>query len=311
MSTSQTSQDTGRGGLGQRATWSNEMEKTLIDGFLIEVRLGKRAENGFKKESYVRIMTLVNEAHQATIDIQQVKNKLALVHPKAREFKSKSLRFCQELHELFYGIRATGEFAKSPSTIPHIGRLSSSTTKLVPQTIISTPAENPVSDSDGEKVQVVASELGHKAREQIRSSEYDRNLNDEEDVNEAFAGENSEKEQSLVLFREEKRKRERSGDDSVHQAGSVNKKPVRNRISAGHAVAQALDRIGNTALTVSESRTEIAARRLQEEYGHLEPSDQLLAFQLFENVRKAELFVAMHSGPIRDLWLNSELEALR
>ena len=69
------------GGPAQRAIWNDEMEKVLIDGFLAEVRLGKRAENGFKKESYVRIVNLVNDAPLVTIDMQQVKNKLAMVSP--------------------------------------------------------------------------------------------------------------------------------------------------------------------------------------------------------------------------------------
>lgn len=97
----------------------------------------------------------------------------------------------------------------------------------------------------------------------------------------------------------------------VPHLGPVNKKPVRDRRTASHAIAHALEQIRNTALTVSESKTEIATRMFQEEYSHLDPQDQLLSFRLFENVRKAELFVAMRSGLVRDLWLNSEIEILR
>ena len=81
MSNSQNLKGNGREVPAQRAIWNDEMEKVLIDGFLAEVRLGKRAENGFKKESYVRIVNLVNDnpPSHATIDMQQVKNKLALV----------------------------------------------------------------------------------------------------------------------------------------------------------------------------------------------------------------------------------------
>ena len=63
------------------ATWLPEMEKTFIDGLLQEVRSGKRAEtrNGFKKESYLRVRFLVNEKHSWTMDLQQLKNKYALV----------------------------------------------------------------------------------------------------------------------------------------------------------------------------------------------------------------------------------------
>ena len=63
----------------ERATSLPEMEKTFIDGLLREVRLGKRAENGFKKESYLRVLSEVNEKHSRMMDLQQLKNKYALV----------------------------------------------------------------------------------------------------------------------------------------------------------------------------------------------------------------------------------------
>ena len=64
----------------ERATWNDEMEQTLVEeGLLTEVRLGKRAENGFKKESYVRVLNLVNEKYRVAMDMQQVKNKIALL----------------------------------------------------------------------------------------------------------------------------------------------------------------------------------------------------------------------------------------
>jgi len=63
----------------ERATWLPEMERTVIDGLLREVRLGKRAENGFKKDSYLRVLSDVNEKYDRRMDLQQLKNKYALV----------------------------------------------------------------------------------------------------------------------------------------------------------------------------------------------------------------------------------------
>lgn len=63
----------------ERAFWDEQMEKDLVDAFLVEVRNGKRAENGFKKESYSRVAHFINEGHGTTLDVQQVKNKYSSV----------------------------------------------------------------------------------------------------------------------------------------------------------------------------------------------------------------------------------------
>ncbi|RPB12422.1 hypothetical protein P167DRAFT_545648 [Morchella conica CCBAS932] len=52
----------------ERAFWDEQMEKDLVDTFLVEVRNGKRAENGFKKESYSRVAHFINEEAQSLSD---------------------------------------------------------------------------------------------------------------------------------------------------------------------------------------------------------------------------------------------------
>lgn len=62
-----------------RLRWTEGMEIALIDALIIEVQTGKRAENGFKRESYIRMTAAVNLKSNRTVGAQQVKTKYHLV----------------------------------------------------------------------------------------------------------------------------------------------------------------------------------------------------------------------------------------
>ena len=57
------SQTSGQLRPGARATWSEDMELALVEALVLEVRMGKRAENGFKRESFVRMQIGVVPQH--------------------------------------------------------------------------------------------------------------------------------------------------------------------------------------------------------------------------------------------------------
>jgi hypothetical protein len=52
------------------------MERALVDTVIIEVETGKRAENGFKKDTFVRMAQAVNlKNYQKPVDALQAKSK--------------------------------------------------------------------------------------------------------------------------------------------------------------------------------------------------------------------------------------------
>jgi len=56
------------------------------------------------------------------------------------------------------------------------------------------------------------------------------------------------------------------------------------------------------------SKTKLAVQLFEEQYGNtMEISNQLIAFEIFENLRKAELFITMCRGTVRDAWLEQEI----
>jgi len=51
------------------------MELAPVEALVLEVQMGKRAANGFKRESFVRMQTAVNLKNYRKLDVQQVKTK--------------------------------------------------------------------------------------------------------------------------------------------------------------------------------------------------------------------------------------------
>jgi len=52
------------------------MERALVDTVINEVEMGKRAENGFKKDTFVRMAQAVNlKNYQKPVDAVQAKGK--------------------------------------------------------------------------------------------------------------------------------------------------------------------------------------------------------------------------------------------
>jgi hypothetical protein len=59
------------------------MELALVEAAVTEVRIGRQAENGFKRESYVRMQMEVNLQNKGKmLEVLQVKSKLALLKKK-------------------------------------------------------------------------------------------------------------------------------------------------------------------------------------------------------------------------------------
>ena len=131
------------------------MELALVEAAVTEVRIGRQAENGFKRESYVRMQMEVNLQNKGKmLEVLQVKSKLAQLkkfetfaeicrcsgfgwddvrgmptadeknwdtyiaaYPKAKEFRHKPLKFYEELIEVFAGKSATGANSVAPSQL--------------------------------------------------------------------------------------------------------------------------------------------------------------------------------------------------
>jgi hypothetical protein len=63
------------------------MELALVEAAVTEVRIGRQAENGFKRESYVRMQMEVNLQNKGKmLEVLQVKSKLALLKKKFETF---------------------------------------------------------------------------------------------------------------------------------------------------------------------------------------------------------------------------------
>ena len=73
-----------------------------------------------------------------------------------------------------------------------------------------------------------------------------------------------------------------------------------------------MSQIHETATHLALSKTELAVQLFEEQYGNtMEISNQLIAFEIFENLRKAELFITMRGGTVRDAWLEQEISRHR
>ncbi|PUU83587.1 hypothetical protein B9Z19DRAFT_1118939 [Tuber borchii] len=85
----------------------------------------------------------------------------------------------------------------------------------------------------------------------------------------------------------------------------------REQKSAGMAIAQALDRIGTTAQSIQQSKTELAIEKLQAEYGStLSAEDMVKGLRLMESEVKASVFIALQGGVARDIWLAETLNQM-
>lgn len=282
-----------------RAQWSEEAEKSLIDILVNEVRRGKRAENGFKKDSWTLATNVLNEKYGLGLSLTQVKNKINMIkkkydvflalknnsgfgwdgenqmptapidvwarylnaHPTAREFSEKPLKNFLELEELFSGVRATGEYAVTASNI--VRSLSSS--------------------ADDSSLFI--------KQERKRSFE-------PEDLQSGFRLEHTISQPV----------------SSQEQSQQITKISRRDRSSAGQEVAKALLELNNTAQMQVAQQTPIqkAIIVLQDTYtDKFTIDDMILAMTIFEQPVKSEMFLAMREGNLRDSWLEMELSKVR
>lgn len=66
--------------------------------------------------------------------------------------------------------------------------------------------------------------------------------------------------------------------------------------------------VGKTAERLAISKTEEAIHTLQEDYSdELSEGEMVNAMEIFENLRKSEMFVAMRKGNVRDNWLRKQI----
>ena len=127
-----------------------------MEAAVTEVRVGRQPENGFQRESYVRMQMEVNLQNKGKmLEVLQVKSKLALLkkkfetfaeicrcsgfgwdnvrcmptadektwdtciaaYPKVKEFRHQPFKFYEELKEVFTGKSATGANSLAPSRL--------------------------------------------------------------------------------------------------------------------------------------------------------------------------------------------------
>ncbi|KAG6944965.1 hypothetical protein JG688_00016809, partial [Phytophthora aleatoria] len=134
-----------------RASWDLEMDIFLIEAMTDQAKAGKRADSGFKKEAWVAVHEAINEQFSKELTIQQIKTRVQTLkseyttishmqqasgfgwdpnhnvvivhddvweryvkeHPKAVDYRKKSVPYCDDLVDLFEGTYATGEHALS------------------------------------------------------------------------------------------------------------------------------------------------------------------------------------------------------
>ncbi|RPB12421.1 hypothetical protein P167DRAFT_574475 [Morchella conica CCBAS932] len=189
-----------------------------------------------------------NQVPTAPIDVWE---RYLSANPKAREFRKKTLKHYAELEELFLGVRATGEYAITPSTIFDL--------KPIPASSIQ-PSKSEPHSQPGSYVETPL------AADPVPMSQI------------------------------------------IKEKPSL-KKVKWERISSGKAIAQALLEIKDTAQVLCMSKTEHAVAILQKEYEDtMEMDDLIQAINLFENIRKVEIFITMNPGKLRDAWLEKELK---
>jgi len=280
------------------------MELALVEAAVTEVRIGRQAENGFKRESYVRMQMEVNLQNKGKmLEVLQVKSKLALLkkkfetfaeicrcsgfgwddvrgmptadektwdtyiaaYPKAKEFRHKPFKFYEELKEVFAGKSATGANSVAPS------QLSS----VVNDSPVGSEVIWPLSDD--EAVTTTARKRG----------------------------------------RDDSAAVEVSSDDDSHPARQVAgrttqpRKRVRHRKkSTGKAIADALVQMSDTATRttamLTESKTERAIEVFLKEYDvdRMPSAKRQRVLQLFEDSVKATCFLSLKPGVLRDEWIN-------
>lgn len=65
--------------MSTRANWTLEQDECLIDVLLEQVRKGRRADSGFKKEAWTAAVAAVNKRFGLHYSAQQVKSRQAQV----------------------------------------------------------------------------------------------------------------------------------------------------------------------------------------------------------------------------------------
>ncbi|KAA8904419.1 hypothetical protein FN846DRAFT_35439 [Sphaerosporella brunnea] len=324
------------------ADWSSAMTLRLVTVLLDEASLRKRAGTGFKLSSYERATREVNTEFDpsgklADLTIKQVKNKITnlkkdfdlflyvkgcpgvvwsdetkmlsaeasvwesilMAYPKARKFKKKGLEFLPQLQDLFAPSRDTGVHVQLPSQLATTtsskrteGRDTSQAEKyLFAETtnVRSAPPQGTEQDTDGEK---------------------------EQEENSLFVSCDKPGPADTALKKAAFRKRPAADepDGSVPSlAGSSKKSSNRKRMSTGQEIANSITGLQTTAVDLHRQTSKVARaiEKVQEEYMELDVEELVYAYNVFSDVRKAEMFVVMKEGAARDLWLEKEIHRMQ
>ena len=132
----------------QRAKWTTAQHHILLDGIIDAIKMGKAADNGYKKEAWEQIKKDVNERFNTTYDIPQLKTAFKglkakyqtvkklldqsgfgwdsslqtvtaepavwsayiVSHPEAKEFRFQPFPLYNKLHSICEGKTATGKY---------------------------------------------------------------------------------------------------------------------------------------------------------------------------------------------------------
>ena len=71
-----------------KLVWTSEMETTLVEELVEQTRLGKRSDQGWKREAWEAVRTKIQSVYTGPIHItiDQVKNKENIYYARYKEF---------------------------------------------------------------------------------------------------------------------------------------------------------------------------------------------------------------------------------
>jgi len=78
-------------------------------------------------------------------------------------------------------------------------------------------------------------------------------------------------------------------------------------------LSQSFDDLRNAAVKLQQkkSKVERAVFKIQKEYLELPVEDMIYAFDIFTDIRKAEMLLVMHKGEARNAWVKKAIERRR
>ena len=254
-----------------------------------------------------------------------------MAYPEAEKFRSRALPNYQILHELCANLSATGEFALSTNLTFYSNFASES--QASQSSLSQAPKGQPGALFPSQPISInptdVETSYGDSIRRDTEQAYGESKEEEERDEGGLGQGSNCKRggikiKQEVVGVREQAEKTTKrdieeveAGRESEEEAEEektrlpVKKKAKVERKTAGHAIAQALDRLGGTAQSIQRSKAEIAVERIQTDYSSsLSVEDLVKAFIVMESEVKASIFIGLKAGQARDRWLQEAINNL-